>query len=125
MKQYNLPIIFASIALALCFIQGMSFLVFHQYVVNFILTDAQFKEFLNKGLIEPQWVATSVIFIGCLSLALSCWYALALFSLGTKKAFYHFLIPSILSLLLNSWLVSFLGFLACYFYYKEFKTLNK
>lgn len=111
-KEFTLSYVFAIIALIFASLQGILFLFAQDLILNVIYSDEFIQDLLNQENITQESLKASMTFLGCLALALAAWFGLAINQMKTGNAFIHFLIPSILSLILGIWLVSICGFIA-------------
>ena len=112
--DWVLILIFLSIVLLL--FQSIYVLIALDELISLLSQEPQYLELMERFEVQEEMIAGTLRAIAFFWLALACWMGFGIFQIKEKKAFLHFLIPSILALVVGRWETGICGIIASIIY---------
>lgn len=122
--KFNWVLILIFLSIALLLFQGIYVLVSLDKLMASLSQEPQYLELMETYEVQEEMFKNTLRAIAFFWLALACWMGFGIFQIKEKKAFLHFLIPSVLALITGRWEVGICGIIASIVYKRKLKIKN-
>ncbi len=120
--KFDWILVLVFLAIAFLLFQGIYVLVSLDKLLALLSQEPQYLELMERYEVQEGMLAGSLRAIAFFWLALACWMGFGIFQIKEKKAFWHFLIPSILALITGRVEAGICGIIASIIYRKKLQA---